>query len=219
MSDTPQDNDWLNQQVERAMGIDAESPDFLRSAPSPGELAHLKAELTAWEEREAAVCPEDVGFEEFIRALTRQRDAEKATREAAERERDEVLARVLDAVGIERTELALRWELPRGVEVQASGGPDDATRFIDLLTQARYVVDDLKRRESAAEGALARLRELETELRGRAVRECGHEAGHPHERCAWTRASAAYEAAASLLSALLPPSEGAPKSTLEGETK
>lgn len=41
----------------------------------------LTARLTDWEEREGAVCPEDVGFEEFIRALTAR--AEKAERAAA----------------------------------------------------------------------------------------------------------------------------------------
>lgn len=31
--------------------------------------------LATWEEREAAVCPEDVGFAEYIGSLTSQRDA------------------------------------------------------------------------------------------------------------------------------------------------
>ena len=29
----------------------------------------LKKKLTEWEEREAAICPEDVGFDEYIEAL------------------------------------------------------------------------------------------------------------------------------------------------------
>jgi len=39
------------------------------------EIARLREELTAWEEREASVCPEDVGFVEYIGRLTAQRDA------------------------------------------------------------------------------------------------------------------------------------------------
>lgn len=135
-------------------------------------------------------------------------------REAAERERDEILVRVFAAAGIERTELALRWELSRGVEVQASGGPYDATRFIDLLTQARYVVDDLKRRESAAEGALARLREQISQWRCEAT-EAEKAAAEILDRAE----SARYEARGLALRCcardvfdLLPPSEGAPKS-------
>jgi len=31
--------------------------------------------LATWEEREASVCPEDVGFEEYIGSLTSQRDS------------------------------------------------------------------------------------------------------------------------------------------------
>jgi DNA repair exonuclease SbcCD ATPase subunit len=32
-------------------------------------IAELEAELAKWEEREGAVCPEDVGFDEYIKVL------------------------------------------------------------------------------------------------------------------------------------------------------
>jgi hypothetical protein len=37
-----------------------------------------RAELDEWREREAACCPEDVGFDEYVAALTKQRDAARA---------------------------------------------------------------------------------------------------------------------------------------------
>jgi hypothetical protein len=33
------------------------------------ELAEARAQVLDWENREAAICPEDVGFEELIRVL------------------------------------------------------------------------------------------------------------------------------------------------------
>jgi predicted nucleic acid-binding Zn-ribbon protein len=38
------------------------------------ERDRLNKALLAWEDREAAVCPEDVGFEEVIKALEAERD-------------------------------------------------------------------------------------------------------------------------------------------------
>ena len=42
------------------------------------ERDRLNKELLAWEDREAAVCPEDVGFEEVIKALEAELDTIKA---------------------------------------------------------------------------------------------------------------------------------------------
>jgi hypothetical protein len=38
-------------------------------------IVQRREELTAWEEREASACPEDIGFEEYIRHLISERDA------------------------------------------------------------------------------------------------------------------------------------------------
>lgn len=35
------------------------------------QIKELEAELAKWEEREGAVCPEDVGFDEYIRTLVK----------------------------------------------------------------------------------------------------------------------------------------------------
>jgi predicted nucleic acid-binding Zn ribbon protein len=48
------------------------------------EIKRLSECLELWEEKEAAVCPEDVGVWEYIRDLTYERDAALARCEALE---------------------------------------------------------------------------------------------------------------------------------------
>lgn len=51
----------------------------------------LESQLHQWQEREAAVCPEDVGFEEYIKALQSQLQQEREKRKEAEAENTKLL--------------------------------------------------------------------------------------------------------------------------------
>ena len=58
------------------------------------KTADLESQLHQWQEREAAVCPEDVGFEEYIKALQSQLQQEREKRKEAESENTKLRATI-----------------------------------------------------------------------------------------------------------------------------
>lgn len=49
------------------------------------DVADLESLLTQWQELEASICPEDVGFAEYIKALQSQLHQEREARQQAEK--------------------------------------------------------------------------------------------------------------------------------------
>jgi hypothetical protein len=78
------------------------------------EIAELKAEARDYEEREAAVCPEDVGFDEYIRVLTKQLTARAQEIEQVKAERDAF--RELSKEASEIMTITYAGNFPAGIE-------------------------------------------------------------------------------------------------------
>lgn len=106
----------------------AESSLKSRLAAAEAERDRYKREVTDYEEREAACCPEDFGFDEVIASLRKRCAAAEAAAEMARQMLDRAASRLLsygpkDVVGLEiRAHLASRpkaqgpagGEVPRG---------------------------------------------------------------------------------------------------------
>lgn len=64
------------------------------------KTADLESQLHQWQELEAAVCPEDVGFEEYIKALQSQLQQEREKRQQAEADNAGIDAKYRNAIGV-----------------------------------------------------------------------------------------------------------------------
>ena len=103
------------------------------------QLAEKEREINSWEEREAAICPEDVGFEEHIKSL-------RARLEEAERRAEEILEERNNLVAINQAERA------------------QSARLREALATAESLLGEIQAGADQVNADLKRGREAEEEL-------------------------------------------------------